>query len=239
MRTPRDVVGMSDSLLESRRSIPPGYVRGRVWLFLALLLLGMVFSEAEAQNRNRDAWQKVPEILAAMGVEKGSWVADVGAGEGYLTTHLARAVGAQGRVFAVDIDERALRDLKKTVSENNLNNVEIIHGDPDNPQLPTESLDAVLIVNAYHEMTLYESMLKHILEALKPGGRLVVSEQIAESRRGTSRATQVDKHELSIGFTLAELERAGFVIIEAHDPFLKNPDGEVYWLLVGRRPSTK
>ncbi|MBI4550637.1 MAG: class I SAM-dependent methyltransferase [Candidatus Latescibacteria bacterium] len=199
----------------------------------------MLPSGATAQNRNRDDWQKVPDILAALGVKEGSWVADVGAGEGYFTVHLGRAVGPQGRVFAVDIDERALRDLRKTVSDNHLSNVEIIRGDLDNPKLPSESLDAVLIVNAYHEMTEYESMLKHIVQALKPGGRLVVSEQIAESRRGTSRATQVDKHELSIGFALTELERAGLVIIEAHDPFLKNPDSEVYWLLVGRRPQTR
>jgi predicted methyltransferase len=206
---------------------------------LPLLIWAAMPSETAAQgeDQNRDAWQRVPDILKAMGVKEGSKVADVGAGGGYFTKHLARAVGPQGRVFAVDIDADALNKLRRLVKEEKLNNVEVVRGDTDNPKLPEAALDAIVILNAYHEMTEYTSMLDHMFRALKPGGRLVISEPISEERRGAFRAEQVEHHDISIGYVLAELERAGFVIIEAHDPFITTPYNVVFWLLAGRRPA--
>jgi predicted methyltransferase len=89
--------------------------------------------------------------MAALSVDTGSRVADVGAGSGYFTAHLSKEVGSSGRVFAVDISDRALNQLARLVENKRLENVEVIRGEIDDPGLPEESLDAVLVVDAYQD----------------------------------------------------------------------------------------
>src|SRR6187401_1281277 len=76
----------------------------------------------------RDAWQRVPDIFAAMGVAEGSVVADIGAGGGYFTARLSKAVGATGRVYAVDVSSSALTGLRQRVGREGLTNVEVVQG---------------------------------------------------------------------------------------------------------------
>lgn len=190
------------------------------------------------QQDRRDTWQKVPEIFEALGIEKGSTVADLGAGDGWFTVRLAHGVGKKGRVYAVDISEKALDDLRSRVREDGLRNVAIIHSEPDDPKLSPSSLDAVLIVNAYHEMPAYEKILEHLMQALRPGGRLVIVDNKPEGRSGASREAQTEDHDLGIDFARADLERVGFEVIRVEDPFLDTSYDMKQWILVGRRPVT-
>jgi predicted methyltransferase len=181
---------------------------------------------------DREQWQKVVEIFAAMGVAADSRVADVGAGGGFFTVRLARAIGAGGRVFAVDVSPDAVRDLKQRISREGLENVEVITGDPTDPQLP-QSLDAVLIVNAYHEMYEHRAILDKIRQALKLGGRLVIVEPIAQHRQKTSRAEQRANHEIAIDYVVEDLSQAGFQLVERRDRFIENLlDRDTEWLIV-------
>jgi precorrin-6B methylase 2 len=183
---------------------------------------------------DRDAWQKVPEIFAAMGVSADSRVADVGAGTGFFTVRLARAVGANGRVFAVDVNPDAVRDLKERIARERLENVDVIAGGSTDPRLPG-SLDAVLIVNAYHEMDEHQAMLDRIRQALKLEGRLVIVEPIADKRRQTSRTQQQSNHEIAIDYVAEDLRRAGFQIVERRDRFVENLlDRDTEWMIVAR-----
>src|SRR5215471_2361343 len=111
------------------------------------------------QETTRETWQRVPEIFGAMAVAPGAIVADVGAGDGFLTARLARAVGPTGRVFTVDVDDRAVTRLRARVAEDGLTNVTVVKGDANDPHLDAASLDAVVIVNAYHEMDDHQTML--------------------------------------------------------------------------------
>ena len=181
----------------------------------------------------------MPGIFEAMAVQPGSHVADVGSREGYLTVRLAEAVGAEGRVYAVDIDGDALKKLRKKLADADTSRVRLIHSEPDDPMLPEGLLDAVVVVNAYHEFEAYASMLGHIKEALKPGGRLVLVEPITPSRRVAMREVQESHHEIGIDYARADLEAAGFEILDARDPFIKRKNQrDEMWLLVGRRPMT-
>lgn len=186
----------------------------------------------------RDGWQRVPEVFEAMGIKSGSRVADIGAGWGYFTTRLGHAVGAEGRIYAVDIDADVLKDLRKTVEKEGLKNVEAIVSKPDNPLLTPGSLDAALIVNSYHEMTDYRVILAHIFQALKPGGRLVILDMIVDKRRNLDRSQQTDNHQLGMNYVIGELVQAGFVITRAQDPFITTPYNETEWMVVGQRPDT-
>ncbi|MCA1583913.1 MAG: methyltransferase domain-containing protein [Acidobacteria bacterium] len=171
------------------------------------------------QEAAREAHQRVPEIFEAMRVRPGATVADVGAGGGFLTVRLARAVGIEGRVMAIDVDPTVLDRLRARVQEEGLANVTVIHGRPDDPQLPPASLDAAVIMNAYHEMPSHQAVLGHLRRALRPDGRLVIIEPLSEKRRYESRDVQIREHEIALPFIESEVREAGFRIARTEDPF--------------------
>ncbi len=188
---------------------------------------------AQSQSVSRDAWQRPDDIVAALGLVAGSRVADVGAGDGYFTTRLARAVGPEGRVLAVDIEQKMLDALKQLVEKEKLSNVDLIRAEADDPRLPNDSLDAVLIVQAYHEMVQHATVLGHIRKALKPTGRLVIVEQITDGLRDEQRARQIKAHELAPEYAVGELHAAGFRVERLDGAFSRNPaTKEMNWVIV-------
>lgn len=203
----------------------------RRWLFLVLAVT-LPAAAARAQDEAaREKREKVSEIFEAMAVRPGAVVADVGAGGGFLTVRLARAVGEEGRVLAVDINPRVIERLRARVDKEGLANVHVIEGNVDDPHLPRSSLDAAVIVNSYHEMTSYHAMLDHLRNALKPDGRLVIVEPLSEKRRNGSRDEQTRAHEIAPGFVEQDMREAGFRIVRLEDPFATR-NSDVMWLLV-------
>lgn len=100
----------------------------------------------------RDTRGEAEEIMKAAGIAPGMTVADIGAGEGYYTVRLAERVGDEGRVLAQDIDEDAIKRLADRVSRDELDNVSIKLGAPDDPRLPKDSFDRIFLVHMYHEV---------------------------------------------------------------------------------------
>jgi ubiquinone/menaquinone biosynthesis C-methylase UbiE len=201
------------------------------YLFLALALLP---TQLLGQS-NRDSWQRVPDVVAALAIGEGSRVADVGAGSGYFTEHLAAVVGDAGRVFAVDISERALSQLERLAENRGLDNVEVVRGEVDDPRLPEGSLDAILVVDAYHEMTEYEAMLAGMYRALEPGGRLVIID-MRPADATASRRQQTRDHRLSLAIVEQEVQAAGFQLLDRDEEFTARSRSRGQWLLVARRP---
>ena len=182
----------------------------------------------------RDQWQRADAIMAKLNLQAGDKVADVGCHEGYMTMKLTHAVGDQGRVYAVDVQQSKLDKLNALLKDNGITNVTTVRGDYDNPHLPANSLDGALIIDTYHEMDRHDEMLGHIKAALKAGGRLVICEPIAASRRGTSREGQARRHEIGMGYVLADLQKAGFKVIFRQDPYVEREKikGDKMWLIV-------
>jgi len=177
--------------------------------------------------------------MKTMGVEEGIHVADIGCHQGYMTVKLAKKVGKKGRVYAVDINNYQLKKLKENLQKRELQDVvEIIKGDNDDPKLPVSKLDAAIILDSYHEMDSYEEILLHIKKALKPGGRLVIVEPIADQRNGWSRKKQAEKHEISIRYVIKDLKNAGFELIQDITPFIDRTKqkGDKMWMLVAKKP---
>jgi len=124
------------------------------------------------EGPDRDAWQKPERIMDALGIADGSTVADVGAGGGWFTIRLARRVGPNGLVYAEDIQTEMLEATSRRVAREGLRNVRTVLGTADNPRLPEGQLDAVLIVDAYHEMEYPVTLLRNVQRTLKPSGRV-------------------------------------------------------------------
>lgn len=162
---------------------------------LALLLpLVLQAPEHREEEANRDQWQHPEAVMDAVGIRAGSHVADIGAGSGYFTFHLARRVGALGRVYAVEIQPVALADLDARASAAGLTQISSVFGTITDPRLPPESLDVVLVVNTYHELTEFDAMLEGFRRALKPGGLLAIIDRDAPPNN--SRETYFRRHRL-------------------------------------------
>ena len=112
--------------------------------------------------------------MDAMGIADASVVADIGAGSGWFTIRLARRVGPQGLVYAEDVQPEMISAITRRVQREGLTNVRPVRGQNSDPRLPPGSLDAVLIVDAYHEVEDRVSMLANLARALKPHGRIGV-----------------------------------------------------------------
>ena len=185
----------------------------------------------------RDKWQRADELIKELNLKQESNVADVGCNEGYMTVKLSKVVGKSGKVFSVDVDQSKLDKLKTNLQELQIINVTTVKGEYDNPKLPLNTLDAVIILDTYHEMDDHDKILQHVKASLKPGGRLVLCEPIAEERRKLTRADQEKKHELGIAFVLEDLQKAGFKILKQQDPFVDRTKekGDKMWLIVAEK----
>jgi ubiquinone/menaquinone biosynthesis C-methylase UbiE len=123
---------------------------------------------------DRDRWQRPDRIMDALGVADASRVADVGAGSGWFTIRLARRVGPQGVVYAEDVQQEMLNAISRRVQREGLANVRPVLGRGADPRLPPGTLDAVLLVDAFHEIEDRVAMLSNIAQALKPQGKVGV-----------------------------------------------------------------
>lgn len=128
-------------------------------------------------NRSEREQEEKPELLLdALGLHSGETVADVGAGSGYYSFRIAPKVGPAGKVLAVDIQDEMLAALRRRIVDEKIKNVEVIKGSERDPHLPPDSVDMVLMVDVYHELSYPYEVMMAIREALKPGGRMVFVE---------------------------------------------------------------
>ena len=134
------------------------------------LILSCTFVSAE----DRNDWQQPDRVMSDLGMKPGTRVADIGCGEGYFTLRLARAVGPQGLVFAVDINARALAALKKQADQQLLTNVTVVVSESTDTRLPVESVDVLLISDVLHEVPEVQRLplVQSAVRALRPGGFL-------------------------------------------------------------------
>ncbi|EDP70865.1 Methyltransferase type 11 [Flavobacteriales bacterium ALC-1] len=210
-------------------------------IFIALVLICLplqCFSQYEENDwKERDTWMALDTIFTAIGIEKGDDVADIGCHEGYLSVRLANEVGKKGRVYAVDVRTDRLETLKAIAKDRDLNNIKTIVGDYDNPNLPKGQLDTVIIMDTYHEMTDYMTILDHVKTALKSGGQIVIIEKLKSRIIGKTRDEQTDAHSLSTKYVKQELEKAGYTIRYENNDLgnWENDPDKVIWMLVAKK----
>jgi ubiquinone/menaquinone biosynthesis C-methylase UbiE len=143
-------------------------------LYSVVAVLCLVLSSCLIYGEERDAWQQPDRVMRDLGLKPGTRVADIGCGEGYFTLRLAKSVGEQGLVFAVDIDAPTLDVLKKQAEREHLTNVVVVVSEPTDTKLQPECVDVLFVCDVLHEVpeALRLPLLKSAVRALKPGGFL-------------------------------------------------------------------
>ena len=176
-------------------------VSGRVYA-QTMGVQGAPWLERAEREREED-----PDLaIRLLRIQKGWTVADVGAGSGYITLRLARAVGPMGKVYANDIQPGMLELLQKNLAKAKMSNVIPVLGTIDDPKLPAGTVDLAIMVDVYHEFSQPQKMLQGLREALKPDGRLVLLEYRAEDPD----VPILREHKMSKGQVKQELEHEGF-----------------------------
>jgi len=177
------------------------------------------------ESPDRDLWQRPDQIMDAMGIADASVVADIGAGSGWFTIRLARRVGPQGLVYAEDVQPEMINAITRRVQREGLTNVRAVRGQNSDPGLPTGSLDAVLVVDAYHEVEDRVTMLANLARALKPQGRIgVVDFKLDGTGPGPSPEERV-----SPDVVVKDAAKAGLRLLR-QEPFLQYQ----YFLIFGK-----
>jgi ubiquinone/menaquinone biosynthesis C-methylase UbiE len=193
----------------------------------------------------RDQWQRPDDVIQCLKLKDGSVVVDAGCGAGYFSLKLAPKVAGHGSVLAEDILGQSLTFLWIRALLHHQFNIHVIHGDLDNPHLPTGGVDAVLIANSYHEFTKPLAILDHAFRALRSDGRLVVLDRGPRSYRGESREIQMQQYQIAASIVEDEIRQRGFEVISRDDRFIDRPaserpgdrpDDHVWWLIVARKP---
>jgi ubiquinone/menaquinone biosynthesis C-methylase UbiE len=121
----------------------------------------------------RAKWQKPAAVVRALGLRRGQVIAEIGAGPGYFTTRLARAVGPAGHVYAVDPEPAVLDVLRKRLKRAGVRNVTPVLSRDDDPLLPSGRCDLAVIINVYHHMHGGSAFLRRLAQRLARGARVV------------------------------------------------------------------
>ena len=160
---------------------------------------------------SRDVWQKPQGVVEKLSIAPGSRVADVGAGGGYFTWHLAKAVGARGMVYAVEIDEQAINMIFKEMVARRTPNVRPVRAEPHDPKLP-EPVDLVFSCDTYHYINDRVAYFRSLASSLRPGGRVAILDW---HPRGF--IASLFDHRIEKAKVRREMEDAGYLLIEDHD----------------------
>jgi SAM-dependent methyltransferase len=150
---------------------------------------------------------QINRVMDILGIAPGKAVADIGAGSGWFTVRAARRVGGGGVVYAVDINSEAVRYVGDRARKERLQNVKTILSQPDNPLLPTSSVDAVLLLKTYHEVAQPVTLLQNLRAALRPGAKVGIID-----RNGNG-----ENHGVGRDIVIREAKEAGYRLADQYD----------------------
>lgn len=152
----------------------------------------------------RDQKLHIDRVMEVLDIRRGEGVADIGAGSGWFTVRAARRVGPSGTVYAVDINPEAIHYIDGRVHNESLANVKTILSKPDDPMLPKDAVDSVLLLKTYHEVADPVTLMKNLRAALRPGARIGIIDRTGDGKN----------HGVNRRVVIEELGRAGYRFIE-------------------------
>ena len=169
----------------------------------------------------RDERQKPRELVEAMNLRPGQTVADVGTGVGYMLPFLGHAVGPNGRVLAEDIQNDFLDKARTRARVANMNNVTFILGTDRDPKLPSDSVDAILVLDVYHHFDFPDTMLGHLRDSLHSDGKLYIVDYYKRPEAMPNNRA-VEHIRLDEDDVIKEIEGYGFKLVSQHEHIPKS-----------------
>ena len=160
------------------------------------------------ERPEREAEERPSLAIKELRLEPGMVVADFGAGSGYYTERIARAVGPTGKVLAVDLQPEMLEMVGRRAKKAGLTNIELVRSTPEDPRLPTGTVDLILMVDVYHELAAPQRVLRAMKAALSPRGRIAILEFRKEDRDVPIR----EEHKMSVKQAQQEFGAEGLVL---------------------------
>jgi SAM-dependent methyltransferase len=168
------------------------------------------------ERDQREEYQQKEEILKALDLRPGQYVVDIGAGSGYFAIPVARAVGPKGTLLATDIKQEMLDYIDRRSKIEQLDNIELLLAQPDDPMLPAGEADLILMVDVYHYIKERTAFGEKLRRGLAPGGRLVVIDFNPKPWEERPWGPPPSQH-LSEETLSADLAKAGFEVVEKYD----------------------
>ena len=163
------------------------------------------------ETPGREDKLQINRVMDILGITPGKNIADIGAGSGWFTVRAARRTGDAGQVYAVDINPEAIRYIDDRMQKEQLHNIKTILGREDNPLLPTDQIDAVLLLKTYHEVAKPVTLLQNLRPALRPGAKVGIID-----RNGSA-----ENHGVNRDIVLKEFAEAGYQPAGSYD-FVKD-----------------
>jgi arsenite methyltransferase len=178
----------------------------RVQLLILFLIAGCArLKQCAYEGLTRDQWQQRDRVIESLQVRPGDRIADVGSGGGYFTFSLAKAVGPDGKVYAVDVDDEMNNLIAQRAKKEGVGNIEVILAKPDDPLLPPSGVDLIFTSNTYHHIDNRVNYLTNLRRYLRPNGRIAIVEF---DRRGW--LDGLWQHYTPSEFIKREMEQAGY-----------------------------
>jgi SAM-dependent methyltransferase len=171
------------------------------------------------ESPGRDERLQINRVMDLLAMKPGRSVADIGAGSGWFTVRAARRLTSSSTVYAVDINPEAIQYIDQRAKKEQLHNIRTILSKPDDPQLPPDSIDAVLLLKTYHEIAHPIALLSNLRLSLKPGAKIGIID-----RDGNG-----ENHGVNKDVVVREAARAGYELRDTQD-FVKG-DGMDYFLI--------
>jgi len=173
------------------------------------------------ESPGRDERLHIDGVMKALAIAPGKNVADIGAGSGWFTVRAANKVKSTGTVYAVDINPEAIKYIDHRIQKDKLHNVKTILGKPGDPELPPDSVDAVLLLKTYHEVAEPIDLLRNLRPSLRAGARVGI---IDRDGNGTN-------HGVHKAVVLREAGEAGYRLLEEHDNLVVDDDMDYFLVL--------
>jgi len=197
----------TDSIYTFKKADPDG--TGKVYKGREIAQIMSFEGAAWLERNTRQKEENTNLAIAKLPITKNSVVADIGAGTGYYTFQIAPKV-PEGKVYAVEIQEDAITYLKNQSSKLKHNNVIVVKGGEQSPNLPANAIDLAIMVDVYHELSYPHEVLQAIRRSLKPKGKLLLLEFRAEDPKIAIKAL----HKMSIAQVNKELKANGFHLVQ-------------------------
>lgn len=175
------------------------------------------------ESPGREDRLQINRVMDILGIATDKSVADIGAGSGWFTVRAAKRVGAGGLVYAIDINPEAVRYIGERAGKEQLQNVKTILNKPDDPLLPGNSVDAVLLLKTYHEVARPVVLMRNLRAALRPGAKVGVID-----RNGNG-----EDHGVGRDVVIREAKEAGYQLLEQYD-FVKGDRMDYFLVFVAK-----